>query len=169
MKLQQRYALAILLVATAPLASCDYEKGPGKDTQYDRNFNTEAAKDATSNEVARDSVNRVQNVQPPLGEGSAADQQMSTDNAMNSAPSGNTATSPQTASGQPAPTSKAQDGNSQNAKQAPSQAQGSGQSGQSTSASGSTTSGGGTTSGSSGGQTTQRELQDKYLKLKQLF
>ncbi|GAB2453359.1 hypothetical protein GCM10011375_00270 [Hymenobacter qilianensis] len=151
MKLQQRYALAILLVATAPLASCDYEKGPGKDTQFDKNFNTEAAKEPTSNEVARDSVNRVQNVQPPLGEGSAADQQQSVDKAMNSAPSGNTATSPQTASGQPAPQQdKAQDGNSQNAKQAPSKASGTDQSGN-----GGTTAGG-TTSGSGGGQTTQQ-------------
>lgn len=151
MKLQQRYALAILLVATAPLASCDYEKGPGKDTQYDKNFNTEAAKEPTSNEVARDSVNRVQNVQPPLGEGSAADQQQSVDNAMNSAPGGNAATSPQTASGQPATVGKAQDGNSQNAKQAPSQASGSaGQSGSQSTTTGSTTSGGG------GGQTTQQ-------------
>ncbi|WP_133272056.1 hypothetical protein [Hymenobacter radiodurans] len=149
MKLQQRYALAILLVATAPLASCDYEKGPGENTQFDKNLNTEAAKDATSNETDRDSVNRVQNVQPPAGKGSAADQQQSVDNAMNSAPGGNTATSPQTASGQPAPVDKAQDGNSQNAKQAPSQASGTDQSGN-----GATT--GGTTSGSGGGQTTQQ-------------
>ncbi|SMB97771.1 hypothetical protein SAMN00120144_1612 [Hymenobacter roseosalivarius DSM 11622] len=152
MKLQQRYALAILLVATAPLASCDYQKGPGKDTQFDRNLNLEAAPEATSNEIARDSVNRVQNVQPPLGKGSAADQQMSVDKAMNSAPSGNTATSPQTASGQPAPVGKAQDGNSKNAKQAPSQAAGSGSQATSSGAMGS---GQGTTSGS-GGQTTQR-------------
>ena len=161
MKLQQRYALAILLVATAPLASCDYEKGPGKDPQYTKDFNTEAAKEATSNEIARDSVNRVQNVQPPLGEGSAADQQQSVDKAMNSAPSGNTATSPQTASGQPAQVDKAQDGNSQNAKQAPSQASGNagqGSTQNTTSAAGSTTTapgGSGTTSGSGGGQTTQ--------------
>lgn len=152
MKLQQRYALAMLLVAMAPLASCEYERGPGKEPQYSENFNLEAAKEPTSNEIARDSVNRVQNVQPPLGEGSAADQQQSVDNAMNSAPSGNTATSPQTASGQPAPIDQTQDGNSQNAKQAPSQASGSDQSGN-----GGTTGGGGTTgSGMSGGSTTQR-------------
>ena len=145
MKFQQRHALAFLLAATASLAACDYEKGPGKDTQYTENFNTEAAPEATSNEVARDSVNRVQNVQPPLGEGSAADQQMSTDNAMNSAPGGNTASSPQSASGQPAAVGKTQDGNSQNATQAPAQASGTDQSGN-----------GGTTAGSGAGQTTQR-------------
>ncbi|MGY2131828.1 hypothetical protein ACW9KT_06350 [Hymenobacter sp. HD11105] len=153
MKFQQRYALALLLVAMAPLASCEYEKGPGKDPQYVENFNLEAAKPPTSNEVARDSVNRVQNVQPPLGEGSAADQQMSTDNAMNSAPGGSNASSPQTASGEPAQ-GKTQDGNSRNASQAPSQASGTDQSGNGTTSGGGSTGGGGM--GGGGGSTTQR-------------
>jgi hypothetical protein len=154
MKFQQRYALALLLVATAPLASCEYEKGPGKNPQYEENFNLEAAKAPTSNEVARDSVNRVQNVQPPLGEGSAADQQMSTDNAMNSAPGGSNASSPQTASGEPASGGQTQDGNSRNAKQAPSQASGTDQSGNGTTSGGGSTGGGGM--GGGGGSTTQR-------------
>jgi uncharacterized membrane protein YgcG len=153
MKFQQRYALALLLVAMTPLASCEYEKGPGKDPQYVENFNLEAAKPATSNEIARDSVNRVQNVQPPLGEGSAADQQMSTDNAMNSAPGGSNASSPQTASGEPAQVGATGDGNSQNAKQAPSQASGTDQSGNGTTSGGGSTGGGGM---GGGGSTTQR-------------
>lgn len=162
MKLQQRHALAFLVAATASLASCDYEKGPGKDTQFTENFNTEAAPEATSNEIARDSVNRVQNVQPPLGKGSAADQQMSTDKALNSAPGGNAATSPQAASGQPAAVGNAMDGNSKNAKQAPAQASGTDQSGNGGTTAGGgmggTTAGGGmggTTAGG-GGSTTQR-------------
>lgn len=146
MKFQQRHALAFLLAATASLASCGYENGPGKDPQHSENFNLEAAKPATANEVARDSVNRVQNVQPPLGEGSAADQQQSTDNAMNAAPGGNTASSPQSASGEPATVGKTQDGNSQNASQAPAQASGTDQSGNGTTAGGS----------GGGGSTTQR-------------
>ncbi len=152
MKFQQRYALAFMLVATAPLASCEYERGPGKEPQYTENFNLEAAPEATSNEIARDSVNRVQNVQPPLGKGSAADQQMSVDKALNSAPGGNAASSPQTASGQPAPVGKTQDGNSRNAKQAPSQASGTDQSGNGTTSGGGSTGGG----GMGGGSTTQR-------------
>lgn len=153
MKFQQRYALALLLAATASLASCEYEKGPGKDPQYSENFNLEAAPEATSNEIARDSVNRVQNVQPPLGEGSAADQQQSTDNAMNSAPGGNTASSPQSASGEPAEVGKTQDGNSRNASQAPAQASGTDQSGNGTTSGGGSTGGGGM---GGGGSTTQR-------------
>jgi hypothetical protein len=163
MKFQQRYVLAFLLAATAPLASCEYENGPGKNPQYVENFNLEAAKPATSNEIDRDSVNRVQNVQPPLGEGSAADQQQSVDNALNSAPGGSNASSPQTASGEPAAMTKTQDGNSRNASQAPSQASGTDQSGNGGSMSGGggggtsgSGGGGGTTSGSGGGGTTQR-------------
>ncbi|UOQ71900.1 hypothetical protein [Hymenobacter cellulosilyticus] len=68
-----------------------------------------------------DSVNGQQNAPAAGGEGSAADQAQSTDNAMNSSPGGNSSTSPQAASGTPNSVDKVTNNNSLNDTKAPSQ------------------------------------------------
>jgi hypothetical protein len=119
MKLTQRYMLTLLLGTTATLAACDRAGTPGTDRQNINDFST--APPARRIETDQDSVNYQQNVQMPAGEGSAADMQTSTDAALNSAPSGNSASSPQAASGTPNTPNKTVQGQNQNATKAPSE------------------------------------------------
>lgn len=83
--------LLLTLLAAASLASCDYSRTPGKDPQDIEDFSD--VPPATANETKRDSVNEKQNVQPPGGVGSAADQATSVDAGLEGAP--NNANSPQ--------------------------------------------------------------------------
>ncbi|QDA61226.1 hypothetical protein [Hymenobacter jejuensis] len=119
MKLTQRYSLTLLLGATASLAACDRANTPGTDRQNVNDFST--APPARRIETDQDSVNGEQNVQMPAGKGSAADINTSTDAALNSAPSGSSATTPQSASGAPAAVNKTVQGQNQNATKAPSE------------------------------------------------
>ncbi|MCB2378338.1 hypothetical protein LGH70_12130 [Hymenobacter sp. BT635] len=120
MKLTQRFVLAAVLGAAASLTTaCDRAGTPGEDRQNINDFST--APPARTIETEMDSVNNQQNVQPPGGEGSAVDQAQSTDNALNSSPGGNSATSPQAASGEPNSVDKVTSNNSLNATKAPSQ------------------------------------------------
>jgi hypothetical protein len=120
MKLTQRFVLAAVLGAAASLTTaCDRGGTPGDDRQNVNDFST--APPARSIETNMDSINGQQNAPAPGGEGSAADQAQSTDNALNSAPGGNGAGSQQAASGQPATLDKTTNNNSQNASKAPSQ------------------------------------------------
>ena len=101
MKLSSRPALALLLgtALAASLSSCDYRWSPGKNPQTVHGFSNPPG--WHSWDVNRDSVNYKQRVEPAGGEGSAAAvQQGGVQEQMNSAPSGNSATSPQAPNGQ---------------------------------------------------------------------
>ncbi|PJJ48124.1 hypothetical protein [Hymenobacter chitinivorans] len=120
MKLTQRFVLAAVLGAAASLTTaCDRAGTPGDDRQNVNDFST--APPARTIETNMDSVNGQQNAPEPGGVGSAADQAQSTDNALNSAPGGNSSTSPQAASGTPNTVDKVTSNNSQNGSKAPSQ------------------------------------------------
>lgn len=101
MKLSIRPALALLLgtALAASLSSCDYRWSPGKNPQFKHGFAN--APGWRNSDVNRDSINYKQRVEPAGGEGSAADiKNGSTQDQLNSAPAGNSTTSPQDASGQ---------------------------------------------------------------------
>ena len=93
-----RPALALLLgVSATLLTACDYKYSPGVNPQFKHGFT--GTPGYTNADVNRDSVNYKQNVRQPIGKGSAADMATaSTDEQLNSAPSGKS-TTPQTASG----------------------------------------------------------------------
>ncbi len=103
-----RPALALLLgIASATLlTACDYKYSPGVNTQFEHGFN--GTPGYTNADVNRDSVNYKQNVRTPIGKGSAADMKTaSADEQQQSAPSGNSSASPQSASGKLAPVDQA--------------------------------------------------------------
>ena len=100
MKLSIRPALALLLGAAlaASLSSCDYRWSPGENPQFRHGFTN--APGWHNSDVNRDSINYKQRVEPAGGEGSAAAiKNGSTQDQLNSAPAGNSAVSPQDASG----------------------------------------------------------------------
>ncbi|RSK23901.1 hypothetical protein [Hymenobacter metallilatus] len=70
-------------LATA-LTACDYNNTPGKDPQASQDF-SEAPK-ARATETDLDSISSQQEVNTPVGTGSAADQKTSTDAALEGAP-----------------------------------------------------------------------------------
>ncbi len=122
MKLSSRSALALLLgtALAASLSSCDNRWSPGLNTQFKRGFGNPAP--GWHNwDVNRDSINNQQTAPPASGEGSAvAIKKGTTKDQLNAAPAGNSATSPQTASGQMAPTGQSTNGNgNQNDQQQP--------------------------------------------------
>ena len=95
-----RPALALLLgIASATLlTACDYKYSPGVNTQFEHGFN--GTPGYTNADVNRDSINYKQNVRTPIGKGSAADMKTaSVDEQQQSAPAGNSNSSPQSASG----------------------------------------------------------------------
>lgn len=108
MKFSFRPALALLLgVASATgLASCDYASlSPGDNPQFKEGFANPPG--YTNADINADSINYKQNVHPPIGVGSAtAIKNGSVDDQLNSAPGGDNATSPQSASGKMGPTSQ---------------------------------------------------------------
>jgi hypothetical protein len=77
--------LPLLLAGSlAALTACDYNKTPGKDPQASEDF-TEAPK-ARATETNLDSISSQQEVNTPMGAGSAADQKTSPDAALDAAP-----------------------------------------------------------------------------------
>ena len=102
MKVYFRSALAILLVGSSAtlLTACDYTSlSPGKNLQSKEGFGN-PPHGYTNADVNRDSINNRQTVTKPTGEGSAtAVKKGSAQDKLNSAPAGDNATSPQTASG----------------------------------------------------------------------
>ena len=102
-----RPALALLLGTTAALlTSCDYKYSPGENPQFSHNFSNPPA--FRSYDVNRDSVNYRQNVNQPIGKGSAPDiQNGSVDDKLQSAPGGKSSASPQAANGTMSSTDKA--------------------------------------------------------------
>jgi len=77
--------LPLLLAGTlATLSACDYNKTPGKDPQASQDF-SEAPK-ARATETDLDSISSQQEVNTPIGKGSAADQKTSPDAALDAAP-----------------------------------------------------------------------------------
>ena len=95
-----RPALALLLLGSAAtLTACDYASlSPGENQQFREGFSN--PRGYTNADVNRDSINYKQTVTKPVGEGSAtAIANGSTQDKLNSAPAGNSATSTQTASG----------------------------------------------------------------------
>ncbi len=104
-----RPALALLLLGSAvTLTSCDYASlSPGQNPQEREGFSNPPG--YTNADVNRDSINYKQTVTKPVGEGSAtAIANGSTQDKLNSAPAGNSAASPQTASGKLGPADQAQ-------------------------------------------------------------
>lgn len=104
-----RPALALLLLGSAAtLTACDYASlSPGENQQAREGFSNPNG--YTNADVNRDSINYKQTVTKPVGEGSAtAIANGSTQDKLNSAPAGNSATSPQTASGKMGSTDQAQ-------------------------------------------------------------
>ncbi len=102
--MNRTFRLALALLGAAPaLTACDYaSNSPGVDTQYKNSFSWTPT--WHSWDVARDSVNNRQNVQPAGGEGSAAAIKKGTvQDQINSAPAGNSVASPQSANGKLAP------------------------------------------------------------------
>ncbi len=108
-----RPALALLLgVASATLlTSCDYASlSPGENPQFKEGFTNPPG--YTNADVNADSINYKQNVHTPIGKGSATDiKNGSVDDQLNSAPSGDNASSPQTASGKMGSSSQNQPAN----------------------------------------------------------
>jgi hypothetical protein len=103
---------ALLLAASASLlTACDYAKySPGQNPQFKEGFGTPPG--YTNAEVNRDSVNYKQDVHTPIGLGSATGvQNGSTNDQLNSAPAGNSATSGQNASGTKASVDKSDPNN----------------------------------------------------------
>jgi len=93
MKQTSHLLLALLLGATATLSSCDSRYSPGVDPQRVNDFDMSSAPPARKMEIYADSINNRQNVQPPAGKGSAADQNTSVDAQLDNAPGGNSSTS----------------------------------------------------------------------------
>lgn len=101
MKLSIRPALALLLgtALAASLSSCDYRWSPGENVQFKHGFANPPG--WHNSDVNRDSINYKQRVEPAGGVGSAAAiKNGSTQDQLDSAPAGNSTTSPQDASGQ---------------------------------------------------------------------
>lgn len=112
MKLSSRFALALLLgtALAASLSSCDYRWSPGENTQFHTGFTN--APGWHKSDVDRDSINNQQRVEPASGEGSAtAIKNGTVQDQLNSAPTGNSATSPQDASGKLASPGQSTNGN----------------------------------------------------------
>jgi len=112
MKLSSRFALALLLgtALAASLSSCDYRWSPGENTQFRTGFTN--APGWHKSDVDRDSINNQQRVEPASGEGSAtAIKNGTVQDQLNSAPTGNSATSPQDASGKLASPGQSTNGN----------------------------------------------------------
>ena len=124
MKFLLRPVLALVLVGSAAtlLTACDYASlSPGENPQEREGFTNPPG--YTNADVNRDSINYKQNVHTPIGKGSAADIKTgSVDNQLNSAPSGDNNTSPQTASGKMGSTNQ----NQNNTKSPGAQTDGSG-------------------------------------------
>jgi len=100
MKLSSRPALALLLgtALAASLASCDYRWSPGQNPQFHHGFTNPPG--YHTYDVVRDSINYKQVTPQAGGIGSAAAIQNGTvQEQLNSAPAGNSSTSPQNASG----------------------------------------------------------------------
>jgi hypothetical protein len=101
MKFSFRPALALLLIGSAAtlLTACDYASlSPGKNPQEREGFSNPNG--YTNADVNRDSVNYKQTVTTPIGKGSAtAIANGSDQDKLDSAPAGNSAASPQNASG----------------------------------------------------------------------
>jgi hypothetical protein len=110
MKFSFRPALTLLLLASSAtlLTACDYASlSPGENPQFREGFANPPG--YTNADVNRDSINYQQNVHTPIGKGSAIDlKNGSSQDQLNSAPAGNSASSAQTASGQMAPTDQNQ-------------------------------------------------------------
>jgi hypothetical protein len=110
MKFSFRSALALLLLGSSAtlLTACDYASlSPGDNPQAREGFSNPNG--YTNADINRDSINYKQTVTKPIGKGSATDiKNGSTQNKLDSAPGGNSATSPQTASGKMAPSDQAQ-------------------------------------------------------------
>ena len=121
MKLSLRPALALLLgtALAASLTSCDYQWSPGENHALRHGFSNPPG--WHSSDVNRDSINNKQRVEPAGGEGSAAAIKKGTvQDQLNSAPAGNSATSPQSPSGQMGDPGQATNGNgNQNDKPQP--------------------------------------------------
>ena len=117
MKFSFRPALALLLVASSAtlLTACDYASlSPGDNPQAREGFSNPNG--YTNADVNRDSINNRQVVTKPIGKGSATDiKNGSTQDKLDSAPAGNSATSPQTASGKMGSTDQAQNQDKGNA------------------------------------------------------
>jgi hypothetical protein len=99
MKFSFRPALALLLIGSAAtlLTACDYASlSPGKNPQEREGFSNPNG--YTNADVNRDSVNYKQTVTTPIGKGSATANGSDQDK-LDSAPAGNSAASPQNASG----------------------------------------------------------------------
>jgi hypothetical protein len=101
MKVSFRFALALVLVGTSAtlLTACDYASlSPGENPQSREGFSN--PRGYTNADVNRDSINNRQTVTKPSGKGSANDiKNGSAQDKLDSAPAGDNATSPQTASG----------------------------------------------------------------------
>ena len=100
MKLSHRSALALLLgtALAASLSSCDYQLGPGENTQFHHGFTN--APGWHNSDINRDSINNQQRVEPASGEGSAtAIKNGTVKDKLNSASAGSNATGGQTANG----------------------------------------------------------------------
>ena len=121
MKLSSRSALALLLgtVLSASLSSCDYRWSPGQNPQFTHKFTK--APGWHNSDVNRDSINYKQAAPAAGGEGSAAAIANGTvQDQLNSAPAGNSASSPQDASGRMASPGQSTNGNgNQNDQQQP--------------------------------------------------
>ncbi|WP_324676765.1 hypothetical protein [Hymenobacter sp. GOD-10R] len=118
MKQPSHLLLALFLGTTATLSACDSRYTPGVDPQRVNDFNISSAPPARKMEIYADSINYRQNVQPPAGKGSAADIGTSVDAQLESAPSGNSATSPQAPSGVlNSPPQKSTNGNGTNSNE----------------------------------------------------
>ncbi|RZK88845.1 MAG: hypothetical protein EOO62_37045 [Hymenobacter sp.] len=101
MKVSFRSALALLLVGSSAtlLTACDYASlSPGENPQSREGFSN--PRGYTNADVNRDSINNRQTVTKPIGKGSATAVKNGTaQDKLDSAPGGDNATSPQTASG----------------------------------------------------------------------
>ncbi|OUJ71910.1 hypothetical protein BXP70_19995 [Hymenobacter crusticola] len=109
--------MGLLLGTAATLSACDSRYAPGVDPQRVNDFDISSAPPARKMEIYADSINYRQNVQPPAGKGSAADQNTSVDAQLESAPAGKSATSPQAPSGEPNDVSKSTNGNGTNSNE----------------------------------------------------
>ena len=101
MKLSHRPALALLLgtALAASLSSCDYQWGPGENTQFHHGFSNPPG--WHNSDINRDSINNQPIASKPIGEGSAtAIKNGTVQDKLNSASAGSNATGGQSASGQ---------------------------------------------------------------------
>ena len=122
MKPSSRSALALLLgtALAAALTACDYRWSPGENPQFKAGF-VNPPPGWHRYDEDRDSVNNRQHVEPAGGDGSAAAIKNGTvQDQLNSAPTGKSATSPQSASGQMGSPDQSTNGNgNQNDQQQP--------------------------------------------------